>query len=790
MYWSSGGPGAYYYITEINDQTGAFTRKKHTSTSKLFKKTSEGSWRYKVEWCLQPDGYSETCSGLSNTKTVDVQEPVGTAQLIPFEGENLTGNIEVKWNRPTGTVKRYKLKKRKQIGKGLSEEQTYTISGSALSYRVGPFDTGRYRFDLEACNDFDCRAGTDRSVSVMLRPQHVNDFNAVLTGGNDREVLLSWTKPQGKERIDTYRIRVKKPGESAYTVFDSVSSDKLTYTVSGLGGGLHFFRVQACNKQCSEFDPDGWKAYELNKPTTAVVLGDSFSSGEAGRWKGNSDTGSGDYGGTNISFDGVAYESESYDTNACHRALGAPIHSLADEFEFTKNLACSGAKNNAVWPESEGGLRYRGESPQIDKLEDLLETHDVKLVVVGVGGSDMGFISLIQDCAQELIEDLTTRLSEGCGHSVTGKIKGLNQVRAKVKLTVSHIKNMMERHGKVNNVDYEIVLMGYPSIVEDDPGPGLADRLEMRCPFRAEDVVKIESRLMPALNGLYASAAVEEDVNFINIKNVFEGHKLCNGSAYRAGEVYQLTASNTEWVRFLDTSVASAFEVSTALVLLRLAYDALGSLTNGEWNSPDFMGHQGRIQESMHPNFYGQKAVGQCLQQFWQLRQSSATPQSYNCYSPLGVVHSSPEDVILEQRPERVYTQSVSQDIFLQPGEQIVVPVNMNFNIDGGWNSLNTGSFYISGEGQDAHAPLIKLVNNETGEEIVLKATMAPGEGGDQPIDDEPFEEEPLLPFGAAHGSFYSLQGLPFTGGIYDVVIRNSSDLYPLLINDIRLSLY
>src|SRR4051812_4641525 len=62
-------------------------------------------------------------------------------------------------------------------------------------------------------------------------------------------------------------------------------------------------------------------------PTAAISLGDSLISGEAGRWKGNSDISRGDRGGTDRAYHDGKYEpSIVYGNtvkNGCHRADSA-----------------------------------------------------------------------------------------------------------------------------------------------------------------------------------------------------------------------------------------------------------------------------------------------------------------------------------------------------------------------------------------------------------------------------------------------------------------------------------
>ncbi|MEU7861058.1 hypothetical protein [Nonomuraea sp. NPDC049141] len=87
------------------------------------------------------------------------------------------------------------------------------------------------------------------------------------------------------------------------------------------------------------------------------------------------------------------------------------------------------------------------------------------------------------------------------------------------------------------------------------------------------------------------------DVEFLDLRNLFDGHEAC------ANRARQATAANSlqnplpgdisEWTRFL--------------VVLE---------------------SQGQAQESVHPNYYGQQAIGTCLTQLWDHK---GTEKNHSC---------------------------------------------------------------------------------------------------------------------------------------------------------------
>src|SRR6201995_3803985 len=141
-------------------------------------------------------------------------------------------------------------------------------------------------------------------------------------------------------------------------------------------------------------------------PWTATV-GDSYISGEAGRWAGS----------TNERSSWVdALGSTAYDDNAagnaetiahCHRSKSAEVYIGAGVSGM--NLACSGAKTYSF---SEGetwkpGLDFYssgGREGQALMLQNFAKTHDVKLVAVSIGGNNFNFAGIVQTCVEDFLE--------------------------------------------------------------------------------------------------------------------------------------------------------------------------------------------------------------------------------------------------------------------------------------------------------------------------------------------------------------------------------------------------
>ena len=138
-------------------------------------------------------------------------------------------------------------------------------------------------------------------------------------------------------------------------------------------------------------------------PWTAS-LGDSYISGEAGRWAGNTNNSS-----SNID----ALGSTAYDDNAagngelisgCHRSKAAEVYIGAGV--NGENLACSGAKTSTFTEGStfKPGIDFYnsgGKEGQALMLQHFAATHNVKLVALSIGGNNFNFAGIVQTCVED-----------------------------------------------------------------------------------------------------------------------------------------------------------------------------------------------------------------------------------------------------------------------------------------------------------------------------------------------------------------------------------------------------
>ncbi|MGW6577511.1 GDSL-type esterase/lipase family protein [Streptomyces sp. NPDC054945] len=317
-------------------------------------------------------------------------------------------------------------------------------------------------------------------------------------------------------------------------------------------------------------------------PTAVVSMGDSYISGEAGRWKGNSLTNSGSRNGTDRGWvSGSTYDpAKVYGTTAggCHRSDSAEVRSAGAIADVAVNLACSGAVSDNVFRSSNGGVSYKGEAPQADKLAAVATSHDVKVIALSIGGNDLGFADIITDCAL----DFVLWNSYCYDDQQSGVDQKIDAVMGKVGKSVDEIRAVMRAAGYADS-SYRIVLQSYPSPIprgaENRYTQSDWSRLNTGgCPFWNRDSDWARDSLVPQIANRIKGVAAAKGVQFLDLRDMMQGREVCAKASKLVTSTVPASAKTSEWARWIDNNET-----------------------------------QGLIQESMHPNYFGQLAAGRCL---------------------------------------------------------------------------------------------------------------------------------------------------------------------------------
>ncbi|MFI5981937.1 hypothetical protein ACIBEA_13775 [Streptomyces sp. NPDC051555] len=317
-------------------------------------------------------------------------------------------------------------------------------------------------------------------------------------------------------------------------------------------------------------------------PTAVVSMGDSYISGEAGRWKGNSLTNSGSRTGTDRAWvSGSSYDpAKVYGATAggCDRSDSAEVRSAGPIADVAVNLACSGAVTDNVFRASNGGVPFKGEAPQADQLAGVAATNNVKVIALSVGGNDLGFADIIKECAYDFV--LWGSYCYDDQQEVVNR--QMDAVMAKVGKSVDEIRAVMRTAGYADS-SYRIVLQSYPSPIprgaENRYTQSDWSRLNTGgCPFWNKDSDWARDALVPQIANRLKAVAASKAAQFLDLRDMMQGREVCAKASKQVTTAAPASAKTSEWARWIDSSET-----------------------------------QGPIQEDMHPNYFGQLAVGRCL---------------------------------------------------------------------------------------------------------------------------------------------------------------------------------
>ncbi len=355
-----------------------------------------------------------------------------------------------------------------------------------------------------------------------------------------------------------------------------------------------------------------WEQAKVVKPDKpwVVGVGDSFISGEGGRWASNgSDNATIEFNGgwlvgtvNQVYGDGVNY-TESIP--GCHRSATAPMFTGADVNHA--NLACSGAQTNSLVNKygsakpgidfetitSGTGQQVRGQATQ---LQEFASKHDVDVVTMSIGGNDMGFADIISTCVSNWITGTPCKNSDFIASRVNPAVQEI--ITKRVTGSIENINTAMTRAGKAPGT-WRLLVQLPPSPVPDSSQIEYPDFAFNRqayggCGMLNADLDFSNDTLLPYLDSIITDAVgvARKDLNnapmtVVDMEKALYGHRLCEKGTTRppggTGIPPDGFGQNVEWVRFISIIAAETAP-----------------------QSPD-------AQESMHPTYFGQRALASCM---------------------------------------------------------------------------------------------------------------------------------------------------------------------------------
>jgi hypothetical protein len=348
-------------------------------------------------------------------------------------------------------------------------------------------------------------------------------------------------------------------------------------------------------------------------PWTATV-GDSYISGEAGRWAGS----------TNESYSWVdALGSTAYYDNStnsgetiqgCHRSKSAEV--FIGNGVSGKNLACSGAKTYSFTTEEKfkPGLDFYnsgGHEGQALMLQHFAATHNVKLVAISIGGNNFNFAGIVQTCVEDFLFS-PSWWPDYCSEesSVTNNFTSSNVAARKteIKNALLNVSQAMTNAGYTSS-QYTILVQDYPSPIPLGSGfrysqSGYTRQEVGGCGFWNKDANYANEKMLPTIDSTVLGAATATgltNIRTMELSSAFDGRRLCEKGVGLLEEEGMTSWTNpeavnkTEWINEVRT-VTTYYE----------PYE---------------------LQEDIHPNYWGQLALRNCLTQAY----NGGTPKGGTC---------------------------------------------------------------------------------------------------------------------------------------------------------------
>ncbi|MEV0271207.1 hypothetical protein AB0H43_20705 [Hamadaea sp. NPDC050747] len=380
-------------------------------------------------------------------------------------------------------------------------------------------------------------------------------------------------------------------------------------------------------------------ALELDAlPTAAVVMGDSFVSGEgAGNYSNVVDV-----NGVSQGFPGwSAANSNAY---FCHRSPNASIFQAALPGIQTRfNLACSGGRPYDITSASATRDKGRSVASQIDQVRAVAQNNDIDLILIGLGSnnSSFSFGDVASKCANRFIADAWTGWWEFWAY-INGPIEQdpctsddlatAAQVTSATAETITALRQLLTVLDQVDaDHQHRIVLQDYTNPLPFDVMPSLisadgreddrdkfrelgAARYAAGCPIHRASLGpghQFSANLGTIVKTAYTTLAAEfpaDDLVYLNVQQAFDGARLCEVSTNPA------TALATP-VRVQDGPTGVPITSLSGKDKLDIKRYADTCITYFQ-----------TCQESWHPNVAGHAVLGQCLAGAY-----SATAHSVKC---------------------------------------------------------------------------------------------------------------------------------------------------------------
>ncbi|NUT49220.1 MAG: hypothetical protein HOV94_18225 [Saccharothrix sp.] len=292
-------------------------------------------------------------------------------------------------------------------------------------------------------------------------------------------------------------------------------------------------------------------------PTAAVAIGDSFVSGEgAGAYQPVTDV-----NGVPQAFPGWSAPNDN--AFFCHRSANASLHQAdLPGIQARFNLACSGGQPHDVLNPSGSRTKGRAVASQLDQIRAVAATHDIDLVLVGLGSNNSSFTfgDVATLCANRFIADAWTGWWEFWAYlggpvpqepCAVSDLATDAEVAAATAETTAALRSLLTTLAQVDaDGDHRIVFQDYTNPLpldlatryhEEDGRTDTrdkfrdlgAERYAAGCPVHRASLAPghvFSARLGNVVQGAHATLSAEfpgADLVYLNVQRAFDGARLC-----------------------------------------------------------------------------------------------------------------------------------------------------------------------------------------------------------------------------------------------------------------------
>ena len=243
----------------------------------------------------------------------------------------------------------------------------------------------------------------------------------------------------------------------------------------------------------------GVTACEPAPPDTYVALGDSYTAGPL-------------------------IPNQSLDPLGCLRSDKNYPHIAKGYVKAAKfvDVSCSGATTSDFFA-AQNVTPGPANPPQLNALTDM-----TKVVTIGIGGNDIGFSSIVKNCAE------LNPLAAGCkGDYVTG---GHDLLAEKIAATAPKIDKVLVE-AKKRAPRAAIFVVGYPTILPET-GSGCWPTV----PILPNDITYLRG-VAKGLNAMLKARAVANGAHYIDVATSSIGHDMCSSSKWVEAIIPEHTAA-------------------------------------------------------------------------------------------------------------------------------------------------------------------------------------------------------------------------------------------------------